>query len=430
MEVTHLQPQPQIDEKVEDQKKKKKQRWDFTLKVLIGVALVILLIVGILLPIKLVPDAVSTLAGNLKSIFSGSPYKVMLDTNSIESGQSVRLSWNGVSPADTGTYYLSYQCVDGLQMIEQFPNGTAQSIPCASAFPFTTSTTASSTIELVATSDQIHSAKTELQLSFLKTGATKGQSLGSATLTVTNDAITTDTTTNPAATASTSTSANNSGTSASNSNSNSNSTSTATNTTTNTSGSGTTNNNNGSSSNNSGSSYSTGSSNYGSGTSGSSGSYSGTSGAPATVHTKADLAVTLVATGIIDPTTGAFVPTQQIQTTNQIAIRFRVSNNGGTATGPWNFSATLPTIDPSKAHYTSPQEPSLGPGSGIYFTLSFGGVIPGQSQIVITADPNGSVSETNKANNRLVINAYMASSQNQIQVTNSNPNTIYTYPAY
>jgi hypothetical protein len=113
----------------------------------------------------------------------------------------------------------------------------------------------------------------------------------------------------------------------------------------------------------------------------------------------ADLSVRIVEVGTIDPSTGEFI--DRAPTPYDIAaVKFDISNVGGTATGPWYFSADLPTQ--SGYAYTSPQQASLAPGAHILNTLRFNEIIPGGT-FTVTVDPNGAIRESTKANNTAAV---------------------------
>jgi hypothetical protein len=115
-------------------------------------------------------------------------------------------------------------------------------------------------------------------------------------------------------------------------------------------------------------------------------------------NTNADLAVHIIATGIIDPNTNAFVPENKIRTGDRGAIQFEIDNQGGHPTGSWSFAVVLPTY-PSYT-FMSNAQPSLNPGDKIVYTIAFNDIIDQpQDTFTINADNTGEVTETNKTNN-------------------------------
>ena len=87
-----------------------------TLKVVVLILLVALLIVGILLPIKLVPNAFNSVTDTFKSWFNKEKVvEITTNTTSINSGDQVVLSWNN-APKTEGTYALSYGCTNGVHV--------------------------------------------------------------------------------------------------------------------------------------------------------------------------------------------------------------------------------------------------------------------------------------------------------------------------
>jgi hypothetical protein len=123
-----------------------------------------------------------------------------------------------------------------------------------------------------------------------------------------------------------------------------------------------------------------------------------TTGVAHTATGPADLSVRIVAVGVIDDN-GGFV--QRTPGPSDVAaVEFDISNVGGTATGPWYFSADLPTR--SNFNYSSPAQASLAPGAHILNTLKFNELIPG-STFTVTVDPQGMVHEVIRENNTAAV---------------------------
>jgi hypothetical protein len=95
-----------------------------------------------------------------------------------------------------------------------------------------------------------------------------------------------------------------------------------------------------------------------------------------------------------------------------VGIKFEVRNDGDTVTGPWSFTASLPSL--STPVYNSNTQISLRPGDSIIFTLGFSN-LTGQNQSLITVnvDPANQVRESVETNNVLTA---------PISVTGYNPN--------
>ncbi len=132
---------------------------------------------------------------------------------------------------------------------------------------------------------------------------------------------------------------------------------------------------------------------------------------------KADLAVSIIDTGVIDKNTLQFSKTSYISSTDRVGIKFEVKNIGDRATGVWNFSAILPSQ--SSPTYQSDMQISLNPGDKIQFTLGFDNPtnVYGVNTVTINVDPSNYVSEISKSNNSASINVS----------TNYNYNNNYNY---
>src|SRR3954470_18025553 len=78
-------------------------------KVLVLIGLIILLIIGILLPIKLVPSAVTGIKDYFSSLFRRTSVELSTNKEQIISGEPFTLSWSGAT-RENGSYILSYPC--------------------------------------------------------------------------------------------------------------------------------------------------------------------------------------------------------------------------------------------------------------------------------------------------------------------------------
>lgn len=112
-----------------------------------------------------------------------------------------------------------------------------------------------------------------------------------------------------------------------------------------------------------------------------------------------NLTTTIIATGYLaDGTTASFVASPIVPPGARAAVEFSIANTGTNVSGPWGFTAGIPTH--GGYVFTSPTEQPLGPGDHIVFTLGFDQAAPGSNPIVVTADPNNVVMESNEVDNR------------------------------
>lgn len=88
----------------------------------------------------------------------------------------------------------------------------------------------------------------------------------------------------------------------------------------------------------------------------------------------ADISVRILAVGVIDPTTGTFINRAPVSTYDIVAVQFDIANVGGTATGSYHFSASLPTTN--GYGYVSPTQASLAPGAHVMNTLRWTDMSP------------------------------------------------------
>ncbi len=110
-----------------------------------------------------------------------------------------------------------------------------------------------------------------------------------------------------------------------------------------------------------------------------------------------DLSVRVLAIGVIDPATGAFVARYPTGPNDIAAVKFDIANNGGASTGTWYFTVQLPM---NTAYvYNSPAQMNLTSGSHIENILRFRPVQSGGGTIMIRVDQSNTVHESNENNN-------------------------------
>lgn len=100
--------------------------------------------------------------------------------------------------------------------------------------------------------------------------------------------------------------------------------------------------------------------------------------------TPADLSVRIVAVGVIDPYTGAFVQRAPYSTNEISAVQFDIKNVGGTASGIYTFAAQIPTSQPYT--YTSVEQYPLAPGAHVINTLRFSPAVNGTFSVTVYGD--------------------------------------------
>ncbi|MDP3965251.1 MAG: CARDB domain-containing protein [bacterium] len=109
-----------------------------------------------------------------------------------------------------------------------------------------------------------------------------------------------------------------------------------------------------------------------------------------------DLSVRILSHGVIDPISGEIVSREPTSPEELVAVRFLISNVGGTSTGTWYFTAQLP-IYPDYA-YASPAQVSLARGASIENMLRFKNAVPGGA-FHVSVDPANQVNELSENNN-------------------------------
>ena len=293
-----------------------------------------------------------SLSGNsIGGLFGGKPTLSVTAPKSAPSGQPVTISWK-YSGKEQGTYSFLYQCQQNFAFSTGPSNAEAR-IPCGSAIPVGSSTSASIVPMLSGASAPIN---VPITVVFVQQNGTRTE--GSATISITPAAVAT---TPPASKGTTGTTGK---------------------TTTGTSRTSTT-----------GTKTST---------------YQPTSHTTSTYRKPvnlvahaasgpADLSVRIVAVGAIDPSSGALIPRQPTSPNDIVGVEFDIANIGGSATGRYIFNAQLPTSAQGYL-YTSPLQISLQPGEHILNTLRFAPNM-GAGSVTIIVDPSGAVADQNRTNN-------------------------------
>jgi hypothetical protein len=141
---------------------------------------------------------------------------------------------------------------------------------------------------------------------------------------------------------------------------------------------------------------------------------------------KADLAVRMLQTGLLSGN-NIISSQNQFSANNMVGIKFEVRNDGDANTGPWYFTASLPSL--STPIYNSNIQISLRPGESIVFTLGFSGLSNLSSGlIVVNADPQNIVAESVESNN--IISSTITNTSYNSNYYNNNNNNNYNSNGY
>ena len=122
------------------------------------------------------------------------------------------------------------------------------------------------------------------------------------------------------------------------------------------------------------------------------------SSTPASLSGLPDLAVRIDSTGYMTgTTTDSFVATTSIPANVRPVVKFTITNTGTNATGPWRFSATIPT-QTAYVYQSAPQQ-SLLPGDSIQYALGFDQPNRGVGQTIsVIANFDKAVKESDYSN--------------------------------
>lgn len=112
-----------------------------------------------------------------------------------------------------------------------------------------------------------------------------------------------------------------------------------------------------------------------------------------------DLQTSITAVGYLATTSAdSFVASATVPVGSRPAVKFTIKNIGTNVTGPWRFSASIPTQ--TAYIFQSDLQQSLAPGDSIDYTLGFDQANRGSNQTIsVTANFDNTVGESNKNNN-------------------------------
>lgn len=112
-----------------------------------------------------------------------------------------------------------------------------------------------------------------------------------------------------------------------------------------------------------------------------------------------DLIATINAVGYLATSSAeSFVASTTVPSGLRPAVAFTIKNIGTNASGPWRFSATIPTQ--SFYLYQSQLQQSLNPGDSIEYTLGFDQAIAGVDKLIsISANFDRAIGESTTDNN-------------------------------
>lgn len=94
----------------------------------------------------------------------------------------------------------------------------------------------------------------------------------------------------------------------------------------------------------------------------------------------------------------SFVASTTVPSGRRAAVSFTIENVGANISGPWRFSASIPTQ--TNFLFISQAQQSLAPGDRIDYTLGFDQATPGADKMIsITANFDRAIEESNANNN-------------------------------
>ena len=343
------------------------------------VVVILLLLFGIFAMLRSLSPvwrALSNAFVSVTSVFepNAKRLEVRTDKESIVSGETLNVSWQPASDR-SGSYDLSYECVDGINFELITTDGNKQFVFCNTLTSFVSQ---ANSVKLVPTLSNKDSATIQVNVYFTESGDNKPSASGSVNVNVKKSSTSVNTNTT-----------------------NTNTSNTTTNTTTNTTGNTT---------QAAGplypnyvypyNTYSYNNNyvypNYGSG-------YTGYYNPSVTLYGRPDLSVRVIDTGRIDRYTNLYTPTTALSAYDRVAVKFEVTNTGTNRIDSWIYNVSLPT-NPYYLYTSIPQQ-TLNPGDRIQFVIAFDSIqARADNQVVISADPQNTIQENDESNNVVIQN--------------------------
>lgn len=324
-------------------------------KIGVFTGLIVILALGIILPIKYIPNAVSSLASSITSVFIPKENtKINLPEKEIQSGENFNITWTGKHRTD-GAYSVTLECQSGTTA-ETSVNIPKGEIICGTPYFFNST---GNSIDLTINTSKNRYTDVRIIIGFLPEDSSDIVYISESIVTITNKNIASSndlygiesesptTTTTPVASVE---------------------------------------------------------------------AKPTTSPVavvtPKTISTQvysgpADLAIIVIGSGYIDSNTGKFVLTKTVNPKDHMAaVKFQIINRGALPASNWTFKADLPSA--SDPLYESGKQPTLYSGDKIEYTLSFENLNPDKNNYVtVSVDPSNTIKESDESNNTnriLVIN--------------------------
>lgn len=116
-----------------------------------------------------------------------------------------------------------------------------------------------------------------------------------------------------------------------------------------------------------------------------------------------DIAVEITSKGIIDRTTGQYIPTNTFSTSDMVVVKFKIENRGQYATGVWAARVDMPSQNTSDQVRTLGPVNSLPAGSAITGEARFDRPTAGTPSVVITVDTSNATQDSNRSNNTISV---------------------------
>lgn len=322
---------------------KKTPKW---VKIGVFAGLIIILVLGILLPMKYVPSALSSLASSITSVFiPKEKTRIVSPVGEIKSGESFNISWTGKHRID-GSYSVTLECLSGTtaKSSVNIPDGE---IVCGVPYFFNSP---ENSVDLTINTSKNRYTDVRIIVGFLPEDSADIVYISESIVTITNPAIAQSDELfgieSPSATAEASPIVSATPTTA----------------------------------------------------------IEPVATKPKTVSTQtysgpADLTITVIGSGYIDSNTGKFVSAKSVNPKDHLsAVKFQIANQGGMPASGWSFRADLPST--SDSLYESGIQQTLYSGDKIEYVLSFENLTANKDNYAtITVDTANKVSESKENNN-------------------------------
>ena len=145
------------------------------------------------------------------------------------------------------------------------------------------------------------------------------------------------------------------------------------------------------------------------------------------VNGNPDLAINIVSKGVINPSNGSYIETNNITSSDTVVVKFKIENRGSAPSGNFNITVVMPAGSVADRLRQLTNVGSIPVGAAVEAQVVFTNPQIGTNlPVTITADPSSLTRDSNRTNNSQSVNLNVTQGNGPI-VTGGN-NTTYGQP--